>query len=155
MKQDKIMVPTATLTKDGNEDLKKGEALGMVRTMPTKTEPVAMRPVFDSEVGVVDSPHEFQGAIGQAQMEGLEYVEVSERMFSYLLKNNKSNYLTYGSPGIKVYRAGTRAQMEREDRMSAEMKHEYLAKLRRATLPPEEVEPTVDEMIAMAKEHGR
>jgi hypothetical protein len=84
---------------------------------------------------IIDSPEEFRLAIGQAQMEGEDSMEVGEKLFKYLLKNSKSPYLTYGDPGIKVYLAGTREKYEREDAMNAEAFMELKAKQERGELP--------------------
>jgi hypothetical protein len=102
------------------------ESLGEIRTMPEINEK-AIGPVAELPE-VIDNPEDFRMAIGNAQMNGAEYVEVGEKLFKYLLKNSKSKYLTYGAPGIKVYKAGTREQYEREDKMTAEAFAEYEAK---------------------------
>jgi hypothetical protein len=101
------------------------EILGEIHTMPEIDESV----IDPKEVPeVIDNPEDFRMAVGQAQMEGLDYVEVGEKLFRYLLKNSKSKFLTYGDPGLKVYLVGTREQLEKEQKMSAEDYHEYLSK---------------------------
>lgn len=47
-------------------------------------------------------------------------LEVTEELFGALTKGQKTNYLTYGSPGIKVFLAGTRAQIEIDEALPAE-----------------------------------
>lgn len=108
------------------------ESLGQIKTMPEIDETVVAP---KEEQKIIDSPEEFRLAIGQAQMEGEDSLEVGERLFKYLLKNSKSPYLTYGDPGIKVYLAGTREKYEREDAMNAEAFMELKAKQERGELP--------------------
>lgn len=105
------------------------ESLGDIVTMPEINEEIVNPDAEKSEV--IDNPQDFRMAIGRAAMEGEEYIEVSEKLFKYLLKNSKSPYLTYGDPGIKVYLAGTREEIEREERMSAEQYAEYIGKKQR------------------------
>ena len=107
------------------------ESLGEITTMPEINEEVVKSEDEKSEI--IDNPQDFRMAVGQAAMEGQEYIEVSEKLFKYLLKNSKSKYLTYGDPGIKVYLAGTREEIEREERMSAEQYAEYISKKARET----------------------
>ena len=104
----------------GPTDLNKGEALGQIKSMKQAPEKEAPKQVTDETNGIIDNAEEFRMAIGNAQMENLEYVEVSERLYKFLLKNRESNYLTYGDPGIKVYRAGTKKKCDREDNMPPE-----------------------------------
>lgn len=101
------------------------ESLGQIQTMPEIEEKVLG---IKEQSTVIESPEDFRIAVGQAQMEGDEYIEVGEKLFKYLLKNSKSKYLTYGDPGIKVYLKGTREKYEREDKMSAEAFIGYEAK---------------------------
>lgn len=108
------------------------ESLGQIKTMPEIDEKVV---ALEEPKKIIDSPEEFRLAIGQAQMEGEDSMEVGEKLFKYLLKNSKSPYLTYGDPGIKVYLAGTREKYEREDAMNAEAFMELKAKQERGELP--------------------
>lgn len=108
--------------------LKDAEAIGQIKSLPE----VAVQPAVVEEASeVLDTPHDFQMAIGNAQMDGKEFVEVSEKLFKYLVKNNKTNYLTYGDPGVKVFKVGTREEIENEESMTAEQSHEVkIRKLR-------------------------
>lgn len=110
------------MAKDQRNLFKDAEALGQLKSGPVVAEPVAETP---HETKVIDNPNDFQYAIGRAQMamqegDGEDFVEVSEELFKYLVKNQKTSYLTYGSPGIKVYLAGTREACEIRDSLSAE-----------------------------------
>lgn len=48
------------------------------------------------------------------------YLEVTDMFFKALTKGQKTSYLTYGKPGIKIYRSGTKAECDAEDNMSAD-----------------------------------
>lgn len=114
------------MKKDG--DLKSAESLGQIKTSPkadvTETDAVVSE--------VIDNPEEFRMAIGNCQLEGRNWVEVSERLFNYLIKNQKTAYITYGDPGIKVFKTGTRAGIAKEERMSAEEYADYAARKKMA-----------------------
>lgn len=84
------------------------------------------KPIELDANGDIDDLDSFRIAIGHAQMDQQEYIEVGPRLFKYLTKNTKTEYVTYGDPGIKVYLKGTREENERLDRMTAEQKHNYL-----------------------------
>jgi hypothetical protein len=103
-------------------EFKKSEALGKIKTMP-KIEEKAVVEIEKEKV--IETPDEFRIAMGNAQMDDVEYIEVSEKLFKHLLKNHKSKFLTYGDPGIKVYVAGTREKYEAEEAMSADAYYEY------------------------------
>jgi hypothetical protein len=89
----------------GKNDLMDAEAMGQLKTMPSTKGQIIEK---DLSKEVIDNPQDFQAAIGHAQMAGQDYVEVSDRMFSYLVKNSATEYLTYGNPGVKVFKEGTR-----------------------------------------------
>lgn len=48
------------------------------------------------------------------------YVEVTDVFFKALTKGQKTSYLTYGMPGIKIYRAGTKAECDADDNLPAD-----------------------------------
>lgn len=108
------------------------ESIGEIYTMPELDESLVN--VDEKEVTYVDDPESFRMAIGAAQMQGEEYIEVGEKLFKYLLKNSKSKYLTYGAPGIKIYLKGTREALEREEKMSGEQYLEHVSKQRQEGL---------------------
>jgi len=101
------------------------ESIGEIYTMPELDESLVKE---EKEITYVDDPESFRMAIGAAQMNDEEYIEVGEKLFKYLLKNSKSRYLTYGSPGIKIYLKGTRDALEKEDKMSGEQYLEHVSK---------------------------
>jgi hypothetical protein len=103
-------------------EFKKSEALGKIKTMPKVEEKQVVE--FEKEK-VIETPDEFRIALGNAQMDDVEYIEVSEKLFKHLLKNHKSKFLTYGDPGIKVYAVGTRDKYEAEQDMSADQFYEH------------------------------
>lgn len=107
------------------KSLKDAQALGELHTMPEVLDVPQERLEIS---GVIDNPEDFRMAVGNAQLDGVEHLEVSEKLFKYLLKNSKSRYITYGNPGVKVYLAGTKDKYDYEDSLNAEAHHEYLVK---------------------------
>jgi len=110
------------------DDFGIAESLGEIVTMPEINDEIVNPAQEGDQEAIIDNPHDFRMAIGRAAMDGEEYIEVSEKLFKYLLKNAKSPYLTYGDPGIKVFIAGTREEIEREEKMTAEQYAEYVGK---------------------------
>lgn len=116
------------------KSFKKAEAIGQIKTMP-KTKEVVPEVSFEQSEAIIDSPDKFQMAIGNAQMDGLDAIEVTEKLFKHLAKNSKTKYLTYGKPGIKVFVEGTRDAIEAEESLSAEAYHDLIGKRRAANAP--------------------
>lgn len=81
---------------------------------------------------ILDNPEEFRTAIGQAQMNNVHALEVTDKLFRYLTRDSDSPFITYGDPGIKVYKVGTRQDIEGRQNMTAELYHEYLSEQRKA-----------------------
>lgn len=106
------------------------ESLGEIQTMAESDETGLQQQ--ENEVTLIDNPEDFRIAIGQAAMNGEDYVEVSEKLFKYLVKNSKTRYLTYGDNGIKVYKVGTKQENDRIDKMTAEAYLEYEHKQKEA-----------------------
>lgn len=110
------------MAKDQRSMFKDAEAAGQLKTGPVVPEPTAP---MEHQAKIIDNPSDFQYAVGKAQMamqegDGGDYVEVSKELFEYLVKNQKTPYITYGDPGVKVYLAGTREACEERDKLSAE-----------------------------------
>lgn len=108
------------------KSFKDAEALGELKTMPELADEASTQDI-DLEKPL-ENPDDFRMGIAHAQMEGRGYVEVTEKLFKYLLKRAKSEYLTYGDPGIKVFLQGTREGIEERERMNAEQYNEYVTK---------------------------
>ncbi len=108
-----------------NKDLVDAEAAGVIHTMPVNERVEVEGSLADK---IIDNPTDFTMALGHAQMAQKSYLEVSKRMFDFLRKTAKTKYLTYGSPGVKVFLQGTREEIEKEETMSAEQYAEYVAK---------------------------
>lgn len=109
-------------------EMKDAEALGHIKTMPEVVE--AARAEAPPSVAI-DNPEEFRLAVGQAQMEGIDHLLVTEKLMSYLLRGNKSESLTYGDPGIRIFVEGTKEEIERVERMNAEQfQTHYIKKMR-------------------------
>ena len=104
---------------------KDAEAQKMILTMPEMVE----GPVVSGDVPeIIDNPEDFRMAIGNAQMNGEDAIEVSEKVFKYIIKNNKTKYFTYGSPGVKVYKVGTKKDLDAEEKMGAEAYHDMITR---------------------------
>lgn len=116
------------------KSFKQAEALGQIKTVAEVPEE-AVEQQFEQSYSIIDSPDKFQSAIGNAQLDDLDYIEVEEKLFKHLVKNSKTKYLTYGKPGIKVYKRGTREEIEAEESMSAEAYHDLLGKRRAENAP--------------------
>lgn len=103
-----------------NQDLDKAALKGALK--PLK-EAKTLPQVKEEKVEVIDDPTEFQMAISKAQMEGVDSLEVTERIFNWLIKNNKTASLTYGNPGVRVFKTGTKDSILNEEKMNAEDWH--------------------------------
>ena len=78
---------------------------------------------------VIDDLGTYREALGQAQMSGTGALEVTDRLFKFLSQSDPTTtYLTVGHPGVKVFRAGTREDIERSANLSAELNHERIQK---------------------------
>lgn len=62
-------------------------------------------------------------------------LEVSEKLFGALTRGQKTSYLTYGQPGIKVFKVGTQDQIEREEAMPAEANRDLQIKRAKEAMP--------------------
>jgi len=114
------------MAKKTMSSLETAEALGEIKTVPDL---VTAPDVPEEEtLGVIDDPQDFRVAVGNAQMEGHEYIEVSERLFNHLARKSKTAYLTYGEPGVKVFKVGTREEIEKIEKMSAENYGNYMGR---------------------------
>ncbi len=108
--------------KDAFQD---AEAQKLILTMPEMVE----GPTVTGEVPtIIDNPEDFRMAVGNAQMNGEDSIEVSDKVFNYIIKNNKTKYFTYGSPGIKVYKVGTKDELDREESMTSEAYHDMITR---------------------------
>lgn len=68
----------------------------------------------------LDNLEEFRLAVSQAQIEGIKHLTVSDKLFAYLTKNSNDLYITYGDPGLKLYREGLKDKAEKRDSRTAE-----------------------------------
>lgn len=110
-----------------DQSFKEAEALGKIKTLPKeKEEKVEAHP--EQSIDVIDTPDKFERAIGNAQLDGLDSIEVDEKLFKHLCKNSKTAYLTYGKPGIKVYLKGTRETNEQLEKMTADQFHDHICR---------------------------
>lgn len=68
----------------------------------------------------VETMPQFQLAIANAQGLGIDSIEVSENVFNAFARAMKhpSDFFTYGQPGVKVYKTGTREILEKKQRLT-------------------------------------
>lgn len=118
------------------QSFKDAAALGEIHVAPEVAE-VELDEKPQREDVTIDNTEDFRLAVGTAQMDGIEYVEVGEKLFKYLLRGAKTRYLTYGNPGIKVFLKGTMDDILDEEEMSAEDYGNVVARRRHAEVQAE------------------
>lgn len=91
----------------------------VLRKVETMQELVVLEPEIPEQEKPAENPQEFSRAIAFAQAEGKKDIEVTQKMFEFLVKNNPTKYLTYGHPGVRVYVSGTKDKIEKEEKMDA------------------------------------
>lgn len=69
---------------------------------------------------VITSFPDFERAYRVATMEGVDTLEVSSEVFDYLCTDKNSASLTWGKPGVRVFKAGTVEAILKEESMRAE-----------------------------------
>lgn len=110
-------------------NMKKAEVMGQIKTMPEYQETSVQ--VKEGKVAI-DNPDDFKNALFDIQTmiddPKEKFVIVTEKLFNYLSKKHKTEYLTYGDPGIKVYKEGTKEDIDKKDNLSAEQYHNYMTK---------------------------
>lgn len=78
----------------------------------------------EKEPKAIDSYKDFDEAMmaihRDPEMHDEPYLEVTEKLFSALTKGSKTAYLTVGNPGVKVFKTGTREQIEAEEALPAD-----------------------------------
>lgn len=90
--------------------------LRKVETMALYVEP---EPEVLQQEKACENPEEFARAVAFAQADGDGEIEVSQKLFDFLVKNNKTKYLTYGNPGVKVFVEGTKEKIKKDESMDA------------------------------------
>lgn len=76
-----------------------------------------MSGIKESE-GVVTELAQFRNALSAAQLAKKTYLEVSEEIFTFLANGEVTNYINYGTPTIRIFRPGTKEEIERRERMN-------------------------------------
>lgn len=77
---------------------------------------------------ILDSFPDFQMAVSEAQLTGLDHLEVTHKLFKSLTKGVETNYLTWGHPGVKVFPEGTMKGILEDEKMDAETHREIAIK---------------------------
>lgn len=72
----------------------------------------------------LDSYNDFMMAVNEAQLTGLDHLEVTHKLFKSLTKGVETNYLTWGHPGVKVFPEGTMKGIIEDEKMDAETARE-------------------------------
>ena len=70
------------------------------------------------KTNIASNPTEFHTMVGKAQMSDDRVVEVTEELFNFLLNGQKSDYIMHGNPAVRVYKVGTRDQIEYRESLS-------------------------------------
>lgn len=97
--------------------------VGGNRLAEQKDIPFVLEPKTDAVV--YDNLPEFEFAIGNAPLEDIEYVEVTQKLFDHITRKQPNRYVTY--KGVKVYVQGTRAENDNIDNMTAEQFYNHEA----------------------------
>lgn len=69
---------------------------------------------------VITSFQDFERAYRIATMEGVDTLEVTPEVFDYICTDKNSASLTWGKPGVRVFKAGTVDSILKEENMRAE-----------------------------------
>lgn len=77
---------------------------------------------------IASNPHEFHIMVGKAQMSDDRAVEVTPELFAYLLNGQKAPFIMYGNPAVRVYKVGTRDEIEAREQMTIEQISQLRAK---------------------------
>lgn len=73
---------------------------------------------------VIDSYQDFDMAVREAHLTGLDHLEVTHKLFKTLTKGTETHYMTWGSPGVKVFPEGTMKGILEDEKMDAEAHRE-------------------------------
>lgn len=76
----------------------------------------------------LDNFQDFDMAVNEAKHTGLDHLEVTPKLFKNLTKGTVTPYLTWGSPGIKVFQEGTMKSLLQDELMGAEQHREMVIK---------------------------
>lgn len=52
--------------------------------------------------------------VSMAQLNGIEYLAVSDQVFDYFAKGQQTAFISYGDPTVKLYKKGTLEQIEKD-----------------------------------------
>jgi hypothetical protein len=88
----------------------------MEPTVSKKTKEV-VEPVV---AGPIDDYSEFLQAAADAQLTGLDELEVSSKLFKAISKGLATDYITWGHPSVTVYEHGRRNDVIAEENIGAE-----------------------------------
>lgn len=88
-----------------------------------------------AEDGTIKDLAEFRVALGQAQLSGKDHLEVTNEIFDFLCNGQETAYINYGTPAVKIYRAGSKANIDRIEKMTLDQRAKHLADEWRAANP--------------------
>lgn len=69
---------------------------------------------------VITSFQDFERAYRIASMEGVDTLEVTPEVFDYICSDKNSDSLTWGKPGVRVFKAGTVDEILKRENMKAD-----------------------------------
>lgn len=108
-------------------DLKNAQADGRLSTMelsPAHKEPIPYDAPVQKEI--IDNPEELDRAIGHAKMDNEDHLLISDRLFSWIMKNQKGDSVMY--KGIELFKPGVREEILKQRSMKAEEHADYMAR---------------------------
>lgn len=68
----------------------------------------------ETKEDVIENLGELAHKISQAQLHGTEHLAVSDAVFEYFAKGQKTPFISYGSPTVKLHRKGEWEKIEKD-----------------------------------------
>lgn len=115
------------MSRSKQADFKQAEALGHIKTMPITAE--APKEEEAKADDVIDDPDSLRFAVANAQMDGVPYLFVSERVMQYIVRGKKDVSVTYGDPGVRLYVKGTKEGLDELESLPGEKFHERMTEI--------------------------
>lgn len=80
------------------------------------------------ETGAIDTHEAFNEALLEAQANIVDNpyptIEVTDRLFQALAKGRSADSMTYGDPGVRIFKVGKMDQILKEESMTADQHRE-------------------------------
>jgi len=68
----------------------------------------------------IDNYIDFEASVKHAQLEDIEYLEVTQKLMEKLMKDSEVESITYGKPGVRVFVEGARERILGQEALSTE-----------------------------------